>query len=82
MLNEPVASLFDVFASRGLGLEVFGVPEEEGVGPGGPDGLRRRLQTHTQEEIPHAQAQHQLTHALPVLAVFRPPLVDIADQSP
>ena len=56
------------------------MPEEEGVSPGGPDGLGHRGQAHALEEIPHAQAQHQFTHTLPVFAVFRPPFVDIADQ--
>src|SRR5208337_1553923 len=70
----------DVFAALGLGLEIFRMPEEEGVGPGGPDGLRGRFQAHGLEEVPHAQAQHQLTGALPVLAMFRPPFMDVAHQ--
>src|SRR5208337_5421035 len=60
-LEGAMTLQLDVFAARGLGLEIFRMPEEEGVGPGDPDSLPGRVQTHGLEEIPHAQAQHQLT---------------------
>ncbi len=52
--------------------QIFRMPEEEGLARRRPHRLCRRLQTHILEEAPHAQAQHQFTDALPVLAVFRP----------
>ncbi len=56
------------------------MPEEEGVGPGDAHTLGHRRQADAFQEGPHAHPHDEFAGPLPVLAVFRPPLLDLGGE--